>query len=708
MAKWKSLDQMSILGKFYPRLDGPEKVTGRAKYIYDQAPEGLLHGAILSSPHPAAKILNIDDSKVRKLAGVKAVLTDVHPTGTVRFVGEFVAALAATSPEVAEDALELFEVDYEVLPFAADLDSAMKDGAPSVFADKGNFRDPRVRGEGDIEVGFAESDVVVESEFRTQVQTHSCLEPHGSVAMWEGDQLIVWDSTQAVHGVREGIAKFLEIPENKVRVICEHMGGGFGSKLQPGLYSAVAARLSKQANAPVKLMLTRKQDFLTAGNRPDSIAKIKIGAKKTGEVQAFSATSYGTAGIGTNASTRLPIVYEIPNWKHEHFTVFTNAGGARAFRAPGCPQGCFAMEQVMDEVAEKIGMDPLEFRLKNDTNETRQKEWRTGAEKIGWQRRRKTPGTDPGPVKRGLGLGASIWWPGGRGTKASMTVYPDGSVEAKCGTQDIGTGTRTIVAAIAAEELGLGIHQISSKVGDTDYPRSGGSGGSTTAPSVAPAIKNTAEKAKTKLTELVAKHFGVLPAQIQWQKSTATVQSAPNKKLHWKEVCSLLETDPLEVDGEWVEGLSSAGVAGCQFAEVAVDTETGHIEVEKVVAVADCGLILDRLTTVSQVNGAVVQGVSYALYENRFMDPITGGQLNADFENYKIAGALEIPDIEVILHDEPERGVIGIGEPPTIPTAAAIANAAYNAIGVRLRELPMTPDKVLTALAKHEKAQKEG
>ncbi len=699
MANWKPLDKMSILGKHYPRLDGPDKVSGRAKYVYDQAPKGMLYGAILSSPHPAAKINSIDDSKVRRLAGVKAVLTDVHPTGTVRYAGEGVAAVAATTPEIARDALELFDVDYEILPFVEDLEKAMKDGAPQVFADRGNVRDPRVRGEGDVDAGFAEANEIIESEYRTQVQTHSCLEVHGSVAMWEGDELTVWDSTQAVHGVREGLAKFLEIPESNVRVICHHMGGGFGSKLQPGGYSAVAAKLAKQANAPVKLMLTRKQDFLSGGNRPNSIQKIKMGAKKTGEITAFSAVSHGTAGLGGNAGVRLPIVYDLPNWKHEHYTVYTNAGAARAFRAPGCPQAVFGMDQIMDEMAEKIGMDPVEFRLKNDTNQTRQKEWRIGAEKIDWQRRSKTPGSDTGVVKRGIGCAASIWWPGGRGTQAAMKIFPDGGVEVRCGTQDIGTGTRTIVAAIAAEELGLKISQIRPMVGDSDYPKSGGSGGSTTAPSVAPAIKNTAEKAKAKLIELAAQHFSVPPAEILWQDGTASVQGASNKKLSWKELCSLLGTEPLEVNGEWVEGLSSAGVAGCQFADVSVDTETGKIKVEKIVAVADCGLILDRLTTESQVNGAVVQGISYALYEDRLMDPVTGTQINAEFENYRIAGAAEIPVIEVILYDEAERGVIGIGEPPTIPTSGAIANAVYNAIGVRMRELPMTPDKVLTALA---------
>ncbi|MFQ5639438.1 MAG: xanthine dehydrogenase family protein molybdopterin-binding subunit [bacterium] len=699
MATWKPLDRMSVLSKRTPRLEASEKVTGRAKYIYDQAPKGLLFGMLLISPHPAAKIVKIDASKVQALPGVKAVLTDVHPTGTIRYVGEEVAAVAAVTADIAEDALELFEVEYEILPFAADLNAAMKEGAPRVFSNRENIGEANIREEGDIEAGFAAADVIVEAEFRTQVQTHSCLETHGSVAMWEGDELILWDSTQAVHGVREGIAGFLKIPANKVRVICQHMGGGFGSKLQPGRYSAIAAQLAKEANAPVKLMLTRKQDFLNVGNRPDSIQNLKVGATKDGKLTAFSAVSYGTAGISPRgAGVRLPIVYDVKNRRHEHYDVLTNAGAARPFRAPGCPQAVFAMDQVMDELAEKVGIDPLEFRLKNDSNPTRQKEWRIGADKFGWQRRKKA-GSDPGPVKRGLGLAASIWWPGGRGTKAAMTIYPDGGVEVRCGTQDLGTGTRTIVAAVAAEELGLEIQQVTPKIGDSNFPFSGASGGSTTAPSVAPAVKITAENARAKLTELVAKHFEVPASEIQWRQSSALVQSQPNRQMGWQEICALLETAPLEVQGEWVEGLSSSGVAGCQFAEVTVDTDTGRIHVEKVVAVADCGLILDRLTTESQINGAVVQGISYALYENRLMDPITGGMVNADFENYKMLGALETPEIDVILHDEPERGVIGIGEPPTIPTAAAIANAAYNATGVRLRELPMTPGNVLTALA---------
>lgn len=698
MAKWKPPDQMTYLGKRYPRVDGPVKVSGAAKYTFDVTLPGLLYGAILSSPHPAAKVKSIDAAKARALPGVKAVLTDVHPTGSVRYVGEEVAAVAATSPAVAREALELVQVEYEILPFVVDLDAAMQPGAPRVFADRENIRDVRVRGEGDVDAGFAQAAVIVEQTYRTQVQVHACLETHGSVAKWEGDMLTVWDSTQGVHSIRDGLASFLNIPATNIRVICNYMGGGFGSKLQAGRYSAIAARLAKAANAPVKLMLTRPQDSMIAGNRPNSIQHIKAGASKDGKLVAFSIKGFGSAGIATGAGMRSPIVYDVANWRSELHDVYTNAGEARAFRAPGCPQGSFGMESMMDELAEKLGMDPLDFRLKNDSNQTRQRQWKLGAEKFGWAKRNQVAGSDRGPRKRGMGLGAAIWWPGGRGTQAEMTILPDGALEIRCGTQDIGTGTRTYVASIVAEELGLRIEDVKALIGDTNYPVSGGSGGSTTAPSVAPAIKNTSEKAKDKLLDLAAQHFGVTKAELSMAGGKTFMTANPTKSLSWKQLCSLLGADPLVVHGEWVEGLSSAGVAGCQFAEVEVDTETGLVKVLRIVAVQDCGLVLDRLTTESQVNGGVIQGLSYALFEDRVMDPLTGHMLNPSFENYKIAGALEMPQIEVIITDQPERGVIGIGEPPTVPTAAAIANAVYHAIGIRIRELPITPDKILMAL----------
>jgi xanthine dehydrogenase YagR molybdenum-binding subunit len=698
MANWKPLEQMTYLGKRYTRVDGPVKVSGAAKYTYDVNLPDMLYGAILSSPHPAAKIKNIDASAALALPGAKVVLTDIQTAGTVRHVGEEVAAVAAVSPEIAQDALELIKVDYEILPFAAEIDTAMKDGAPRVFEDQPNIRDPRQAGKGEVEAAFAQAAVTIESTYRTQVQVHASLETHGCVAKWDGDHLTAWDSTQGVHPIRDGIAKALDMPQSNVRVICEYMGGGFGSKLQASRYNAIAARLAKAANAPVKLMLTRSQDSMIAGNRPNIIAQVKAGATHEGKLVVFSAKTHGTAGVGTNARANLPIVYDIANTRTEHYDVFTNAGAARAFRAPGCPQGAFVMEQVMDELAEKLNMNPLDFRLKNDTNETRQKQWKFGAEKFGWAKRALKSNADHGTIKRGMGLGAAIWWPGGRGTQAQLTILPDGGIEIRCGTQDLGTGTRTIIAAIVAEELGVPLESVKVLIGDTDYPYSGGSGGSTTAPSVAPAIKNTTEKGKDKLLDLAATQLGVAKTDLVLANGKITAKTAPAKALTWKQLCALLGTAPLMVQGEWVEGLSSAGVAGCQFAEVEVDTETGLVKVLRILAVQDCGLVLDRLTAESQVIGGVIQGMSYALLEDRLIDPPTGIPLNTTFENYKISGALEIPQIEVHIYDQPERGVIGIGEPPTVPTSGAIANAVYHAIGKRVREIPMTPDRVLAAL----------
>jgi len=707
MPGWKKLEEMAVLGKRLPRVDGIDKVTGRAKYTYDIHLPGMLYGALLTSPYAHARVKKVDASKAEALPGVRAVFTNLREE--VLFAGQEVAAVAAVSPSIAEEALALIDVEYEPLPFVVDEESAMKPGAPRVIAgEASNLRPGRTRQEGDVEKGFAEADVIVEATFRTQVQTHACLEVHGSVAKWDGDTLTVWDSTQAVHGVREQLAQHLGIPQSNVRVISHHMGGGFGSKLAMRSYTPIAARLAKEAGAPVKLMLTREQDFLGTGNRPSSIQHLRAGARQDGTLVAFEAKVYGTAGIATGAGVPLPYIYRVPNVKVELHDVFTNAGPACPMRAPGHPQAAFGMESLMDMLAEKLGMDPLEFRRKNDPHPTRQKEYTLGAERIGWHRRNFTAGATTGTKRRGIGMASCTWGGGGRGTRAEVLIYPDGTVEVKCGTQDIGTGTRTVVAAVAAEELGLKISEVKVLIGDSDYPYSGASGGSTTAASVAPAIQNAAEKAKQKLLELVAPRLGSRPEELDVVRGRILVKGNPTASLSWKEATALLGTQPLSAGGEWTEGLSSNGVAGCQFAEVEVDTETGQVRVLKVVAVHDCGLVIDRLTAESQIHGGVIQGLSYALLEQRILDRNTGRMVNANFEAYKMAGALEIPEIEALLinSDEARRGVIGLGEPPVIPTAAAIANAVSNALGVRIHELPITPDKVLAALAQKEVTEK--
>jgi xanthine dehydrogenase YagR molybdenum-binding subunit len=688
------------------RLDGPVKVTGAAKYAYDINRPGQLHGRILRSPHPHARVVSIDLTAAQKAPGVKAAMNVIEPGKEVMYQGDEVAAIAAATEDQARDALRLIKVQYEVLPNIATIAQAMQDGAPKIFKD-GNIAEGEAQESGDLDAGFKAAAHIVEASYETQVLTHVCLETHGCVCEWQGDNLTAWASTQAVHGTREGFAEGLGIPQSNVRVITEYMGGGFGSKFGPDIQGIVCAKLAKQAGAAVKMMLDRKEEHLAAGNRPSSFSKIKAGVGADGMLTAFDAVSWGTGGAGVGAGFPLPYIYRFPNRRRKHRDVYTNAGQARAMRAPGHPQGCFHTEMLMDELADKVKMDPVEFRIKNLPPEAPNAMWRTyypiAAEMFGWSRRHPTGDPSPGPVKRGMGCAANQWGGGGRGSKAHCEINADGSVVMRCGTQDIGVGTRTHVTMVTAETLGIPMDMVKAEIGDSNYPFSGGSGGSTTSPSVAPAIRVTSGKARDALFARVAPTIGVDAASLVAVNARIQSKDDASKGLSWKDACRLLGTEPVSVDGEWEAGLSASGSSGVQFAEVEVDVETGVTRVSRIVCVQDCGLILDPLTAESQCIGGMVAGVNYALFENRLLDRNTGIMVNPNMEFYLLAGPADIPKIEVKLMNQPERGVIGIGEPPTISTAAAIANAVRNATGVTVRSLPLTPDKVLTALAEREK-----
>jgi len=325
------------------------------------------------------------------------------------------------------------------------------------------------------------------------------------------------------------------------------------------------------------------------------------------------------------------------------------------------------------------------------------------AERFGWSKRHVTGDPTPGPIKRGMGCAANRWGGGGQGTKAHCEINPDGSVVMRCGTQDIGVGTKTIVAMITAETLGIPMALVRAEIGDSNYPFSGGSGGSTTAPGVSPAIRVTSGKALDELKAKVAPTLGVEAATLVAGNGRIHVKGDPSKGLAWKDACKLLGLQPLSIDGEWERGLSASGTSGVQFAEVEVDIETGVTKVARVTCVQDCGLVVDELTAESQCIGGIIGGVNYALFEDRILDRVTGHMVNPNMEWYHIAGSSDIPKIDIKLMNQPERGVIGIGEPPTISTAAAVANAVANAIGTRIRSIPITPEKVITALAEREK-----
>ncbi|MCS7186481.1 MAG: xanthine dehydrogenase family protein molybdopterin-binding subunit [Armatimonadetes bacterium] len=701
--------QGGVTGRRFPRLDAVAKVTGQAKYTYDinlpdiikhtgkQDWKEMLYGKILRCPLPHARVRRIDTSKAEKLSGVRAVLVIAGEGTELRYAGEAVAAVAAVSEEIAEDALRLIEVEYESLPFEVDTQRAYE---------KGMRGTPRVQRQGRGEEGLSEAEVTVEVTLRTPVHIHTPLEAHGSVVGWEApDRVVAYDSTQALFSVRDGLARALNISPDRVRAICEYMGGGFGSKLWMHHYTPVAARLSRMAGGvPVKLMLSRKEVFLTTGNNPDSVQNIRIGAKKDGTFVAFVRRAYGTAGVGGGFSLPGPI-YRFQHYYDEQTDVFVNAGPGAPFRAPGWPQSVFAIESAIDELARALNMDPLELRLKNDPNEIRQKQWLIGAERIGWKQKWQPWGSQKGVKRRGLGCAASAWGGGGGpGSQPEVRIHPDGRVEVLLGTQDIGTGTKTVVGAAAIEALGLTPEFLRSEkfvvqIGDTRLGRSGTSGGSVTTATVFPATYDAAERALQQLLKIVGSKLNVAPEQLVAKGGRIFVKDNPQKGLSWEEATKLL-TEPISARGQWRPGLSGSGVAGAQFAEVEVDTETGKVKVLKVVAVHDCGRVVNFLTAETQVIGGVVMGISLALLEGRVMDRQIGRMLNPNMENYKLAAMLEMPEVEVVFLDMPERGVIGLGEPPVIPTAAAIANAVANALGIRINSLPITPDKVLVALGK--------
>jgi len=708
-----------LIGTEIPRLDGLAKASGRAKYPSDTRPDGTLFAVMLYSPHAHAKVKSIDGSAAEKMPGVKAVALIAKEGTTLRYQGDDIAAVAAETEEQARDAIRAIKVEYEVLPHVVTEAQAMADDAPKVF-NGGNVRKGRAQTKGKPEEAMGKAEVVIEGTYSLPVITHVCLEPHGLTAKWEGsDKLTVWASTQAVQVVAGELADSFNIPTANVTVLTEVMGGGFGSKFGADVWGRTAAELAKKSGRPVKLFLDRVQEHLAAGNRPSASAKVKLGASKDGKIVAMIAETHGTGGSRGGSNFPLPYVYfdntpKTPPSSRTHSEVFVNCGGARAMRAPGHPQGCAVMEAAMDDLADKLGIDPVEFRLKNLIpgdfhTPIYEGEIRAGAELIGWRDKRKPRGQNggSGPVKRGLGMALHQWGGGGtRDKKVSCTINPDGSVELKTATQDIGTGARTILAVIAAEVLGLNPTDIISNIGNSTFPPGQPSGGSTTTPSMAPPCLDAVTKARDAMFKKIAPTVQAGAEDLSLKNGQLYVKGEP--VMGWKDACRKLGMASISETGSAQEGLSSVGVGGCQFAEVSVDTETGVVRVHKIVAIQDSGLILDKLTWESQVYGGVIMGLNYGLFEERIMDPQTGVMLNPDMELYKLAGASDIPEIVVRAYepdDQKARGVIGVGEPPTIATAAAIANAVTNAIGVRVPEWPMTPRNVLNALAT---ASKEG
>jgi xanthine dehydrogenase YagR molybdenum-binding subunit len=703
----------SVIGTHVQRLDGPDKVTGRAKYTFDIARPGMLYARIVRSPHPHARVTSVDISPALKMPGVKTALVWRDPANSqndkVMFQGDEVAGVAADTEEHAIDAARAINVKYEVLPHVTIEEKALSGAAPEVFAG-GNVRTSRPQETGDLTAGFQGAAHTLEATYSTQVITHTCLESHGTVCEWNGDKLTAWISTQGINGARENFAGALNIPQANVRVICQYMGGGFGSKaLSVGAEGLICAKLAKAANAPVKLMLDRKEEHLATGNRPSSASKVKAGVSADGLITAIEADTWGTGGAGATAGFPMPYIYQIPNRRRTHKDVFTNTGQQRPMRAPGHPQASFNTEIMMDELADLVNMDPVEFRLKNLPKEAPNAMWgsylKEGAAEFGWSRRHPTGDKTPGPIKTGMGVSLNSWGGGGRGpAPAHCEIASDGVVLMRLGTQDLGTGTRTLVAVITAESLGLQPNQIRPEIGDTLFGVSPISGGSTTASSISPGIRVAAVKALDALKEKVAPALGVEAALLVAQGGRICSRDDSTKGLSWADACKHIGPQPITADGDWRPGMSSNTTSGVQFAEATVDVETGIVKATRILVLQDCGLVVSRLTAESQCYGGVIGSLNFALFEDRILDSNTGQMVNPNMEWYLLAGMSDIPHIDIRLKDQPERGVIGLGEPPTVSSAAAIALAVRNAIGVPVRSLPLTPARILASLAQQQKA----
>ncbi len=702
---WGPNDKHTLLNHRLTRVDGPLKVSGAAHYTYDVRLPKMLYGRVLRCPHAHARVKKFDSSKALAMPGVKAIIQ--APLTEFRFAGSPVAAVAATTPELAQDAARAIVVEYEVLSHVVLAQDAIKPDAPGVLPkdplkpDENNLRQKEKRGElAKVEAALAGADAVVEAEYLTQRVHHACLETHGMVVDYSGgDSATIYATTQGTFTIPKDAADALGLKESAVTATVQHMGGGFGSKFGIGIEGMLACTLSKETKTPVKLMLNRYDEFVMAGNRSGSWQKFKAGAKNDGTLVALQATQYRLGGVGQGSQAGQPYaVYRVGETYREVYALHTNEDSSIAMRAPGHPQASFAMESLLDELAYKIGMDPVVFRKKNMRDEVYHRQLDRAAREINWEKRNAKPGGGAGPLKRGMGCGAGTWGGGGNNQcKVDVTVGRDGSVLVAVGTQDLGTGTRTYTRAIVAEELGLQIKDVIEQIGNSKLGSANASGGSTTAASLSPSVKDAAIKTRLALAEKMAPLLGnAKPEEITFSGGNVT---GGGKTLSWKQACAALPSAGVTAHGEWRQDLQSRGVHGVCFAEVEVDVETGKVRPIKMVQVQDGGLPLNRLALESQLNGGMIQSLGMALWEGRVMDAELGVQLNPSFMDYKLPGSLEMPEFVPLIDDDDKREVvIGIAEACIIPSLGALANAVFNACGVRVRELPITPDKILMGL----------
>lgn len=775
------MTETNVVGKSVLRPDAFEKVTGGKGYPVNVRLPGMLHGKLLRSPYPHARVVDLDVSEAAGLPGVKAVLTPsdvpaikftpvyfvpsqaasmvrdmVILTDHVRFAGEPIAAVAATRPEIAEEAIERIKVRYDPLPTVFDPEAAMQPGAPQIYDDHPNniALAPSFQF-GDLEAGFREADHIFEATYQTQ-RVHTCyMEPR--VCVVDSDlngNLTVWSSMQHLFGLREKLAFVLGIPESRVRAVKPpYIGGGFGGKLDIGYIEPVSALLSLKTGRPVRIEQSRYEDFITTARHPIKV-HLKTGIKKDGTFTARYAKSIlDTGGHATHGAVVIMVhglfgfllPYRCPNQTWEGVTVYTNNMIGGGYRGYGCPQGAFAVDSQIDEICEELGMDPIEFKLKNAYREgephpfdpnAKLSSYRfeeclhRGAERVGWSGR-KPAGSSPGTKKRGLGMACQPLWVSGcvgfpdiyEHSGAIVKMNADGTADLSIATIDLGSGQTTTLCQIAAEELGLSMEAVKMTYSDTEtVPFDAPSHASRVTYSAGNAVKVAAAAAKKRLLEVAGGILEASPEDLEVREGQVQVKGVPASSIPVADVVSRAESPfvVMTAEGPKPTSLSEKGTilgtsslapasnpspASAQFVEVEVDTETGEVKVLRVVFAHDIGKVINPCGAEGQVEGGFQQGMGYALMENLVFDPGSGACLAGDFLNYKIPTAVEMPPkIESIFIESNEPtgpfGAKSLSEPCVIVPAPAIANAIYNAVGVRIRDLPITPEKILAALGK--------
>ncbi len=727
-AAWGTDAELGIVGARVPRMDAPERVSGRARYTTDIVRPGMLHAAIVRSTIPRGTIRSLDASRARAMPGVLDVLGPGDaPAGTrlfgreIFYAGQPIAAVCAATGHAARSAAHAIAVEYDTLPFAVTFEDATAKDAPKVRA-KGNVMEnaPLVISRGDMDAGLKAADVIVRREYRTPVQLHTALEPHGAVAEWEGDRLTVWESTQGIFRVRENVSKALGISLSKVRVIKDYMGGGFGAKNGAGPHTYVAALFAKRQGRAVRCINDREAEQTDSGNRPSSTQRVTIGAKKDGTLTAIFASidvPLGISGWEGGPGQIYHELYACPNVRTEETFAYVNASGMAAFRGPGYVEGAFGLESAMNALAKELKLDPVALRVKNFAKREPRTDrpysgnsllqcYKEGAEVFGWSTNDQRPMTND-RLRVGKGMAAQVWpTGGGPPAYALVRMNSDATVDVLAGTQDLGTGARTVLSQIAAESLGAKLSDVRAIIGDTQsLPYTGNSWGSMTTASVGPAVRMAAEDARRQLFEAAGAMFDAAPDALEARDSRIVVRDT-DRTMTFAEVTAKLGN--VMIIGKGSRGPNPADTAimtfGAQFAEVEVDLDTGIVRVLRIVAAHDAGRIINPTLAESQLEGGIIQGLGYALFEERVLDRRLGLVMNPTIHDYKIPTMADIPLIDAffVAGADPvanHTGARGIAEPPMIPTAPAIAAAVSDAIGADVTEIPLTPWRVLAAIA---------